>query len=400
MKAAIVGAGPAGLLASQALKSQGVDHFLLEAGAIHPRLDPIQGVGGAGLYSDGKFSFYPAGTKAWALEPREMLAESYDFISTLLRDSGISDPPIWSDSWKSSPLDSFEADVQKTYPSFYLSLDERIVLIEKLARMAPIMTASRLSSLRFRANLIDLEFTVKDAPQSETVDGLVLATGRLWEANLHHDLPTTFNRLEAGVRVQQPSDIFALKDTSAIDPKFIWRRQDPLREYRTFCVCREGEIVHAETPVGTLCSGRKGETATGKSNFGLMVRYLDQRTAPNLTLPLPFEIALSQVRKDPTSLALLVGSPLSEHLLESASLLEDWIGLTLAEAVLAGPCLEGVGVYPTTYPKTLRAPIEAPVCIAGDAAGVFRGLVPALLSGHYAGTWLAHELLTGRTPYE
>lgn len=54
MKVAIVGAGPAGLLASQALKSQGVDHFLLEAGAIHPRLDPIQGVGGAGLYSDGK----------------------------------------------------------------------------------------------------------------------------------------------------------------------------------------------------------------------------------------------------------------------------------------------------------------------------------------------------------
>jgi hypothetical protein len=36
------------------------------------------GVGGCGLYSDGKFSFFPSATQLWQLRTRAALAASYE----------------------------------------------------------------------------------------------------------------------------------------------------------------------------------------------------------------------------------------------------------------------------------------------------------------------------------
>ena len=65
---AIIGGGPSGLCASHLLKRYNINHTLFEAGncvenrSKEESYDLVHGIGGAGLYSDGKFSFYPSAT--------------------------------------------------------------------------------------------------------------------------------------------------------------------------------------------------------------------------------------------------------------------------------------------------------------------------------------------------
>ncbi len=73
-------------------------------------------------------------------------------------------------------------------------------------------------------------------------------------------------------------------------------------------------------------------------------------------------------------------------------LAERFPSLRLANGCrLIGPCVDGVGCYPETD-LNLRA-TGLPRCfVAGDANGRFRGIVAALLSGHYAGATVCSEL--------
>lgn len=57
---------------------------------------------------------------------------------------------------------------------------------------------------------------------------------------------------------------------------------------------------------------------------------------------------------------------------------------------LIGPTLEGVGWYPKVD-GDLRL-LDAPAWVAGDACGLFRGIVASLISGHYAAAGAIQDL--------
>ena len=69
----VVGAGPAGLSVAHGLRGSGLKVLLVEEGRAcierdrDSQTDVPSGVGGAGLFSDGKFSFYPSATRLWTL---------------------------------------------------------------------------------------------------------------------------------------------------------------------------------------------------------------------------------------------------------------------------------------------------------------------------------------------
>ncbi|NNC73015.1 MAG: hypothetical protein HKN78_09090 [Sphingomonadaceae bacterium] len=69
------------------------------------------------------------------------------------------------------------------------------------------------------------------------------------------------------------------------------------------------------------------------------------------------------------------------------------------ETICLFPAIEGTGCYPGTD-LDLRIGDELIWC-CGDVVGRFRGLVPALVSGHYAGLAVADHLApeTVRTSY-
>ena len=92
--------------------------------------DLVTGVGGAGLYSDGKFSFAPSATSLWRLEPREGLREAYDWTAGLLRSHGMDCPPF------PEQVEVDGGEGVKRYPSQYMPLEERLAIVKSMEALA------------------------------------------------------------------------------------------------------------------------------------------------------------------------------------------------------------------------------------------------------------------------
>src|SRR5687767_15800117 len=96
--AVVVGAGPAGLSAAAEIACGG-SCLVVERGKAHGERDRdapddvLAGLGGAGLFSDGKHSFFPAATELWRLPDEPLLAHAYARTASLLARHGVAAPP-------------------------------------------------------------------------------------------------------------------------------------------------------------------------------------------------------------------------------------------------------------------------------------------------------------------
>ena len=386
----VVGAGPAGLAAAAAARDAGASFVVLERGApatLRDRARPEQlvtGVGGAGLYSDGKFSFAPSATALWRLEPRGALREAYAWTAELLRAHGIASPAF------PEHMGDGPADRLKRYPSHYMSLESRLELIESLATIAGERILTGIDAcLRVEPTGVFAELP----GDSVASDAAVLASGRFGPLRQLAGVAPVFRRVELGMRVEQSADRFALdagEMADLLDPKWVRLSADGRHEWRTFCCCRCGEVV--DTDFGDLItvSGRADGPPTDRSNFGLNVRFLDRREAEEaLAAALdaaqrpPVRMEAKELLDDPAAsrageaLGPVTAAALADGLL---ALGED-VGAAFDEAVLHMPAIEGVGYYPPVRDVLQVSPA---LWAAGDATGAFRGLVAALVSGRLA----------------
>jgi len=397
---AIVGSGPAGLAAAAAANA--LRPVILEAGPTLAQRTPdqpatiAQGVGGAGLFSDGKFSFWPSATHLWQLD-RERLLLSYDFFRSMMPNY-VPAPDLEFDR-----VANRNADTLKVYPSFYVTPDDRHQITTRLAALAADIEVNTEVTRISRAEPGWMVQT--RSGRTVHADNLIVATGRFSLQAIDAELPSDSfvrRRLEVGVRIEQPADQFFLRDHPALDPKYIFHDAGGRFEWRTFCCCREG-LVAPTLAAGLLTvSGRADCPATGMSNAGFNVRVTDPIMADELWRELqpklrrvnePIRQQLSQLLEPvPTGpLAELLGPLLTARLVEGLELLRHAVGRdALSAAVLVGPTLEGVVTY-LAHDDRLSVPGLRGLWVAGDASGDFRGLTAALVSGHIAGQGVLME---------
>ena len=403
----VVGAGPAGLAAAAACRARGCDFLLVEAGARvadrdhrdHRRLGI--GSGGSGLFSDGKFSFFPAAAGLWRLQRREALRAGWEWLAATLAGFGLSPPAPPDDGAPDPvPVPGPTGLSRKEYPSLYLGLPDRRRLIE-------VLEAGCGANLRPREELRRLHFDAgagvfrgdlrRPGGETDRVEaaGVVFAGGRFgpgaWRA-IFPQGPLTFRRAEVGVRLEQNAAAFFLRREAPLDPKLLAGSVDGRYGWRTFCCCRGGEVVATEVGGWVSVSGRADGPPTGRSNVGFNLRVTDAGLARALWpdgLPVPgwpgvaaqpLGEMLSRPDDGPVGRALGPGA---------ARLLGEGLGLLAAAyptllrvpCTVIAPAVEGVGLYPELTDLQL-APY--PCWVAGDATGLFRGLTAALVSGWYA----------------
>lgn len=80
----------------------------------------------------GKYSFFPASTHLWRLNDREVLRDSYDWTKTVLETYGLDCPPcpdLGGDGSDEEPKDTW---FLKSYPSYYIPLDQRLRMTRDL----------------------------------------------------------------------------------------------------------------------------------------------------------------------------------------------------------------------------------------------------------------------------
>jgi uncharacterized FAD-dependent dehydrogenase len=425
---AIVGGGPAGIAAGHALHRAGVPFELFDAGPPLPgrRHDRAQdlgvGVGGAGLFSDGKFSFFPSGTHLYTLPDRARLKAAFGAVADMLACAGIGAPAF--------PDDDSAADAatpgpfrQKAYPSLYGSLEQRI-------RLAHELTAGYAARIRSFCTVEDLsgasgEYRIRYRNEagrlsSQTFTHVVIATGRFGALGslLENALPLEEQRYEVGIRIEHPNEVGFLRTSSSPDVKLIMEGRQA--EVRTFCTCRNGEVwLIPYEPVSAL-SGRSDGPPSGYSNFGLLPRFsgtsrrtgraiwqhfwsrfANSRTA--LWQPLPeFLNGTIDARTAPPGgrpwhpredfvrgdIARALHPELCDTLAASLrAMVECFPDMHGPETICLFPAVEGVGRFPASGGDLRIGSKAAWVC--GDVVGRFRGLVPALVSGHYVGRAVA-----------
>lgn len=234
---------------------------------------------------------------------------------------------------------------------------------------------------------------------------MIIASGRFGPLELSSVPVTDFRRLEVGFRIQQSHEAAFFADMRQLDPKLRLRDESGRVEWRTFCACRQGEASLTETLGLWTVSGRSDCPPTGLSNVGFNTRVLDRelaaRALPRLLEQLRdpeshFTLDLTDVLGGPAGdrrvLENIYGPELTAHMLEGVRRLADaHPSLRAPGVLLIGPTLEGVGFYPRTD-DDLRVPGQR-AWVAGDACGKFRGIVAALISGHYAASQAIGECI-------
>lgn len=408
----VVGAGPAGLAAGIAARQFGADVLIIEQGkplahrTQSDRIDAISGIGGAGLYSDGKFSFYPSATALWSVQPNHLLAVGYKWLSEILSSEGLAIPALPCEQHFDRQLNGRLH--RKEYPSFYLPVERRtnilLTLEDKLA-----------DSLWTTCCVRNIEHKSGDYVVIRGNDGIplvearhvVLALGRLGALTLQGSLTSgelLFRRVELGIRIEQPADQFMFAGEKCLDPKLLGDIADGC-SWRTFCCCRNGQIVFSSSMGLSSVSGRADCPPTGRSNVGLLIRFVnacegmaawrDVLRAQPMDEPVVepvWRLIDRSGRLRPDSLIVqTLGTSTARHLARGFDDLTHFTGRPLAEASIYAPAIEGVGLYPCIGPD-LKVP-GRPIFVAGDVTGIFRGLTAALVSGFVAGSAAAEAVV-------
>ena len=403
----VIGAGPAGLSAAAEL-ARTHDCLLLDQGRGHHHrdrdapMDILAGIGGAGLFSDGKHSFWPSASALWTLPDPDTLAAAFDRTAELLARHGVAATPYHAHTEHDPAPGAWHL---KRYPSIYMSLPRRLAAIAELAEACPqLWTNARVVAATREPDRLRLTVLRDGARHDVHTRALVLATGRLsprWIRPWLEPLSVrfVFRRLEFGVRVESRSRSALFDQLEGTDPKLRFREDDH-DETRTFCVCRDGEVILGQAALPDLTalsawSGRADGPPSGRSSLGLLVRTSDQTlaraTEPFLFTAAPTSLALADT--DLSTLAPLFGPIGASAVVRALDRLRDWCPALAddPDARVHAPCIEGVGDYPEDDGALALAP---GIWAAGDVCGRFRGIVASMVSGRYVAARVARELTT------
>jgi uncharacterized protein len=411
----IVGAGPAGLAAGVAARQLGAQVLIIEQGkplslrSHFDRADVISGIGGAGLYSDGKFSFYPSATALWSVRPTQVLSAGYKWLGEILSAEGLITPAFPDIQYLDTSLNGHLR--RKEYPSYYLPADRRTRILLALVKelTGSLWTSCGVGSIEPRSG--DHVVIRGDSGQSlAEARRVVLALGRLGALTLQRSLTSKeliFRRVELGIRIEQSADQFVFSGDRCLDPKLSGDKGNGC-SWRTFCCCRNGLVVFSSSIGLSSVSGRADCPPTGRSNVGLLIRFVNasegmaawrdalrgQPLGEPVVEPVRRVIDRSGRLRPDSLIVETLGASTAWHLAQGLNDLTDFSGRTLEEASIYAPAIEGVGLYPCTGPD-LKIP-GRPIFVAGDVTGIFRGLTAALVSGFVAG-FAAAESAIGRT---
>jgi len=401
-KILVIGAGPAGISFASCFSAFHKDFILVDMGSDHNmrhRDDPfdcVAGVGGAGLFSDGKFSFFPSGTAIWTLPEQEILKKSYEYLKDLFRDVVDVKIPEFPSDMEIRKLTSNTSYELKKYPCFYISLEKRKQLISSLTEKIPQLLyhhkVINWEKIQEQKYLVHLENTKTFEKIDVVCEKIVLAGGR-FHPLFCNNIPKIFKRYEYGVRLVGANEEFEkVQEEEILDPKWMYR-PDPKLEFRTFCMCKDGEYVCSDFMGIESFSGRADIPPTGKTNFGLTLRIKkeDDEDFGKVLKCKPFEISLDfALENDGAVLKEIFGKKLGEIYLEGLLKFIENFKLETSRLKVIGPSIEGVGSYPKIN-ENLQVEGED-IYVIGDSSGIFRGIIPSMISGIYLANFFVKSM--------
>lgn len=424
----IVGAGPAGLFAANELAGS-FDVTVLEMKNF---------VGGSGLHSDGKLNFHPliGGDLTEFIPESEAWGLVY-YIQDLFHKFGVEGNEF--DEQRLIDLETraikagirFIKILQRHIGSDYLPKIMSNIQQHLTSHGVEIKTKTKAVSINIQNGRVA---SVKTDSGYETCDYLLLTSGRSgssWLIDLLEKLRIgmRFNPIDVGVRVEVPNEVMneVIHEYKCWDPKFHIRTPSYDDFIRTFCVCPSGFVVKEEYEdnlFGVNGHSMRG-TVSSNTNFALIARI-------NLTEPLentthygrhiaqltntlgggkPILQRLGDLRDfrrstwdriersyvkptlrevTPGDMAMAYPERILKDLMEGLELLDRVMpGMNSDSTLLYAPEIKFYAMRIDTD-KNLRTSVSN-LYVAGDGAGVSRGIIGAAATGIIAARGIRSE---------
>ena len=297
----IIGAGPGGIFSAYELKKLSPDLkvAVFEAGhALHKRHCPIDGdkikscinckscsimsgFGGAGAFSDGKYNITnDFGGTLYEYIGKQKALELMHYVDEINMKYGGDGCKLYSTAGSKFKKLCMQHDLHLLDASVrHLGTDINYVVLENLYNELKDKVDFFFDTPVDTVEMIEGGYRVNCHSGSYTCPKCIFSVGRSgskWMEGICKDLkiPTKSNRVDLGVRVEIPAEIFSHLTDELYESKIVYRTQKYGDKVRTFCMNPKGAVVSENTNGIITVNGHSYEDPakqTGNTNFALLV---------------------------------------------------------------------------------------------------------------------------------
>ena len=297
----IIGAGPGGIYAAYELAKadRGLRIAVIEAGKeLADRKCPIDGdkiktcincascsimsgFGGAGAFSDGKYNITnDFGGTLHEYIGKEKAIELMKYVDDINVAHGGEGTKLYSTANTSIRKLCMENKLQLLNASVrHLGTDINYIVLgnlyDELKDKIDFMFLTPVVSI----DVMDDGYRIVTTKSSITCSKCIVSVGRSgskWIEEVCHDLgiPTESNRVDLGVRVELPAELFSHLTDELYESKIVYKTEKFEDKVRTFCMNPHGSVVNENTNGIVTVNGHSFEDPakqTDKTNFALLV---------------------------------------------------------------------------------------------------------------------------------
>ncbi len=297
----IIGAGPGGIYAAYELTriAPSLRVAVFEAGnRLDKRKCPIDGkriktcirckscsimsgFGGAGAFSDGKYNITnDFGGNLFEYLGKEQAIELMEYVDRINLAHGGEGTRLYSTANTTLKKTCLQHKLQLLDASVrHLGTDKNHVVLENLyAELERLVDFYFLTPVE-RLEVVEGAYRVHTKRGEYTCSSCVVSVGRSgskWMEEVCHDIgiPTESNRVDIGVRVELPAELFSHLTDELYESKIVYRTKKFEDRVRTFCMNPRGSVVSENTNGIVTVNGHSyedPERQTEYTNFALLV---------------------------------------------------------------------------------------------------------------------------------
>ncbi len=297
----IIGAGPGGIFSAYEL----VQHrpelkiAVFEAGhPLHKRRCPIDGekvqscvgckscsimsgFGGAGAFSDGKYNITnDFGGTLYEYIGKKQALELMHYVDEINMRFGGAGTKLYSTAATRFKKECIQYDLHLLDASVrHLGTDINYVVLENLYDALKEKVTFFFDTPVDSVSVDGAGYTVRCKDTLYTCSKCIVSVGRSgskWMERVCKELniPTKSNRVDIGVRVELPAEVFSHITDELYESKIVYRTQKYNDRVRTFCMNPRGAVVTENTNGIITVNGHSYEDPklqTGNTNFALLV---------------------------------------------------------------------------------------------------------------------------------
>ena len=297
----IIGAGPGGIYSAYELTQRCPEKkvAVIEAGhALAHRHCPIDGekvktcigcktcsimsgFGGAGAFSDGKYNITNdfGGTLFEYIGKRQAL-ELMRYVDEINMRYGGAGTKLYTTAGTQFKKACIQHDLHLLDASVrHLGTDINYVVLENLYNYLKDKVDFFFDTPVEKVEIVDGGYEVVTAKETFTCEKCIISVGRSgskWMEQVCRelDIPTKANRVDIGVRVELPAEVFSHLTDELYESKIVYRTRQYGDKVRTFCMNPKGAVVNENTNGIITVNGHSYEDPakqTENTNFALLV---------------------------------------------------------------------------------------------------------------------------------